>query len=174
MSIAVGVDQRPARIDLSTGAITWLETAQPVVSALDTNPGETGWAMLAGGATQPSTAWYAPKLGGPLVQLAAPQLLPPEWPATPSRRVAWKNGRYGHGQVLLVGDLLLVQTEQGPVALAEAKPDAFHEAAKLDALHAKTWNTPALAGGYLLVRNDQEAACFKLPLVAAADAAKTP
>lgn len=79
----------------------------------------------------------------------------------------WKGGHYGHGQVILVGDLLLVQTEQGPVALAEAKPDAFHEAAKLDALHAKTWNTPALAGSYLLVRNDQEAACFKLPLSSA-------
>jgi outer membrane protein assembly factor BamB len=27
----------------------------------------------------------------------------------------WKDGRYGHGQVMLVDDLLLVQTEQGPI-----------------------------------------------------------
>jgi len=30
-------------------------------------------------------------------------------------------------------------------------------------LSAKTWNTPALAGEFLLVRNDLEAACYKLP-----------
>jgi hypothetical protein len=29
-------------------------------------------------------------------------------------------------------------------------------------LDAKTWNTPALAGEHLLVRNDQEAACYRL------------
>ncbi|HEX7946656.1 MAG TPA: alpha/beta fold hydrolase, partial [Phenylobacterium sp.] len=48
------------------------------------------------------------KLGGPLVQLAAPQLLPPEWPATPSRRVAWKNGRFD-----LQGLLYLPKTTPG-------------------------------------------------------------
>jgi outer membrane protein assembly factor BamB len=74
----------------------------------------------------------------------------------------WKDGRYGHGQVLLVGDLLLVQTEQGPVALVEANPSEYREVAKLNALSAKTWNTPALAGEFLLVRNDQEAACYQL------------
>jgi outer membrane protein assembly factor BamB len=29
----------------------------------------------------------------------------------------WKDGRYGHGQLILVDDLLLVQTEPGPIAL---------------------------------------------------------
>jgi outer membrane protein assembly factor BamB len=33
----------------------------------------------------------------------------------------------------------------------------------MDALTAKTWNYPALAGSYLLVRNDVEAICFRLP-----------
>ena len=74
----------------------------------------------------------------------------------------WKDGRYGHGQVLLAGDLLLIQTEQGPVALVEANPSGWHERARLKALSAKTWNTPALAGDFFLVRNDQEAACFRL------------
>jgi outer membrane protein assembly factor BamB len=75
----------------------------------------------------------------------------------------WKDGRYGKGQILLVGDLLLIQTEPGPIALVQANPSGFHELASIPALHAKAWNTPALAGPYLLVRNDQEAACYKLP-----------
>ncbi len=75
----------------------------------------------------------------------------------------WKDGRYGKGQVLLADDLLLIQTEPGPVTLVEASPAGFHEIASIPALHAKTWNTPALAGQYLLIRNDQEAACYKLP-----------
>lgn len=75
----------------------------------------------------------------------------------------WKDGRYGHGQILLAGDVLLVQTEQGPVVLVEANPVEYREIARLGALSAKTWNVPALAGEYLLVRNDQEAACYKLP-----------
>ncbi len=76
----------------------------------------------------------------------------------------WKDGRYGHGQVLLAGDVLLVQTEPGPVVLVEAKPSEFHEIARLDALRAKTWNVPAIAGDFLLVRNDQEAVCYQLPV----------
>jgi len=75
----------------------------------------------------------------------------------------WKDGHYGKGQVLLADDLLLIQTEDGPVTLVEANPAAYSELARLPALHSKTWNTPALAGPYLLVRNDQEAACYKLP-----------
>lgn len=76
---------------------------------------------------------------------------------------AWKGGRYGHGQILLVGDLILVSTEKGEVALVEARPDAYVELARIPAIEGKTWNNPALAGPYLLVRNSQEAACFKLP-----------
>jgi outer membrane protein assembly factor BamB len=75
----------------------------------------------------------------------------------------WKDGRYGKGQVLLADDLLLIQTEPGPVTLVEASPAGFHELASIPALHGKTWNTPALAGQYLLVRNDHEAACYRLP-----------
>lgn len=76
----------------------------------------------------------------------------------------WKGGRYGHGQILLVGDVLLIQTESGGVALVQATPDGHSELARMDALEGKTWNPPALAGHHLLVRNDREAACYELPL----------
>jgi outer membrane protein assembly factor BamB len=75
----------------------------------------------------------------------------------------WKDGRYGHGQVLLVDRLLLVTTEFGDVALVEVNPNEHRELARFAALTGKTWNNPALAGRYLLVRNDQEAACYELP-----------
>lgn len=82
--------------------------------------------------------------------------------ATGKRR--WKGGRYGHGQVLLVEDLILVQAESGEVVLAAADPSAHRELSRFAALTAKTWNNPALSGRYMLVRNDREAACFELPL----------
>jgi outer membrane protein assembly factor BamB len=75
----------------------------------------------------------------------------------------WKEGRYGHGQCLLVGDLLLLTAENGEVVLIEPTPDERRELTKVAALRGKTWNPPALAGDLLLVRNDQEAACYLLP-----------
>src|SRR5262249_50361290 len=76
----------------------------------------------------------------------------------------WKDGRYQHGQVLLAGDLLLIQAENGEVVLVEPSPDGLRELGKFAALEGKTWNNPALAGKYLLVRNDHEAACYELAL----------
>lgn len=76
----------------------------------------------------------------------------------------WKGDRYGHGQMLLVGDLLLLMAENGDVVLLEPNPDEQRELARHKVFAAKTWNPPALAGDVLLVRNDREAACLRLPL----------
>ncbi len=75
----------------------------------------------------------------------------------------WRDGRYGHGEILLVDDLILVQTEPGDLALVEATPDRFNELATAPALNGKTWNNPALSGHVLLVRNDHEAVALQLP-----------
>jgi outer membrane protein assembly factor BamB len=77
----------------------------------------------------------------------------------------WKEGRFASGQSLLVGNLVIIQSEDGPVHLCAAKPEGFQELGKLDALSSKTWNHPTLAGRYLLVRNDREATCYELPTV---------
>jgi outer membrane protein assembly factor BamB len=79
-------------------------------------------------------------------------------------QLKWKRGRYGHGQTLLVGDLLFVQTEKGEIVLAEPTPEEFRELTRFRIMDGKVWNAPALAGPYLLVRTDQEAALFELPL----------
>lgn len=84
-------------------------------------------------------------------------------------RVKWKQRRdppFGHGQVLLVGHVIVVLSESGELALVEASPKKYRELASFQALapgHV-TWNNPAFAPPYLLVRNAREAACYRLPL----------
>ena len=60
--------------------------------------------------------------------------------------------------------LLLVGAESGDIFLVEVNPNESKEVARFPALASKTWNNPALAGQYLLVRNDREAACYELPI----------
>jgi outer membrane protein assembly factor BamB len=79
----------------------------------------------------------------------------------------WRGSRfpYGHGQVLLVEDLLLVQAEEpGDLILVEADPARHVELGRIKALASKTWNNPALSGRHLLLRNDREAVCYELPM----------
>lgn len=76
----------------------------------------------------------------------------------------WRTGRYGHGQIMLVGDVILIQAESGEVVLVEATPRRHQELTRFAAIEGKTWNNPALSGRRLLVRNDQEAGCYELPL----------
>lgn len=78
-------------------------------------------------------------------------------------RMCWK-GRYGHGQLLLIGQTLLIQCEDGSVALVEATARRHRELARMRVLSSRTWNHPAAALPYLLVRNDREAACYLLPV----------
>ena len=78
----------------------------------------------------------------------------------------WKHGRYHHGQILRVNDLLLVLSEDGEVFLVEASPlRRDNVLGQFHALSGKTWNNFALYGPYLVVRNGEEAAAFRLPLV---------
>ena len=83
-------------------------------------------------------------------------------PATGER--CWKKGRYGHGQVILAGDLLLVTAEEGDVVLIDPNSERLDELGKFSVFDRRTWNTPALAGRLLLVRNDREAALYELPV----------
>ena len=81
--------------------------------------------------------------------------------ANTGRRV-WKDGRFGSGQTLIVGGVIVVQNENGTVHACAASPEGFREFGRIAALSSKTWNHPTVAGRYLLVRNDREAACWEL------------
>ncbi len=74
----------------------------------------------------------------------------------------WKDGRYGFGQNLLVGETLIIQAEDGDIAFVAANPEKYQEYGRFPGIEGKTWNVPTLAGEYLLVRNDREAACYRL------------
>ena len=79
-------------------------------------------------------------------------------------RPKWKDGRYGHGQILLRNNHILVMAENGELIMLDANPEKHTELTRFSALDGKTWNPPSLADEYLLVRNHREAACYKLPL----------
>jgi outer membrane protein assembly factor BamB len=86
-------------------------------------------------------------------------------------RRKWKQGRYGHGQLLRVGDVLLVLSDDGELLMVEATPDGHHELGSVQALSGKTWNNLALSGNHLLLRNAEEAVCYELATSNSADAA---
>ena len=77
----------------------------------------------------------------------------------------WKSGRYGHGQILGVGELILVLSEEGDLHLVELNPNKFVQLGSIQALSGKTWNNLCLYGKRLLIRNAEEAACFELPSI---------
>jgi outer membrane protein assembly factor BamB len=78
----------------------------------------------------------------------------------------WKGGRYGQGQVLRVGDLLVVQAESGEVVFVDCTPEGHRVRGRLAALSGQTWNNPCVTRGHLLVRNAEEAACYRFPAAA--------
>ncbi|GAA4420707.1 PQQ-binding-like beta-propeller repeat protein [Bremerella cremea] len=81
------------------------------------------------------------------------------------KRPAWRKRGFGHGQVLLVGDQLLVMGEEGNLALVDTAADKYTELGRIKALSsevAPTWNPLCIYGDLLLVRNAEEAACYRL------------
>jgi outer membrane protein assembly factor BamB len=77
-------------------------------------------------------------------------------------QLMWKGGRYGYGQVLLAGGYLLVLTENGELVLVKATPEKWTQLAKFEAIEGKTWSSPAIDGGLLLVRNSDQMALFHI------------
>ena len=62
-------------------------------------------------------------------------------------------------------DLLLVLGEEGELTLVEARPDVENSVlGSIEVLDGKTWNTFALYGDRLVVRNGTQAAALRLPL----------
>jgi outer membrane protein assembly factor BamB len=82
---------------------------------------------------------------------------------TGKRKWKSRDGQYGHGQMLLRDDLLVILGEAGELALVPASPDKFEEVARIQAIDGKTWNVPVLVGTRIYVRNHLEMAAYELP-----------
>jgi outer membrane protein assembly factor BamB len=75
----------------------------------------------------------------------------------------WKQrGRFGNGQVLLVGDLLLVHSEGGELMLVAADPAEYRLLGSIKTISGICWNTFGLYGKRVLVRSNEEMACFEI------------
>jgi hypothetical protein len=58
---------------------------------------------------------------------------------------------------------MLITTEKlGQLVLVAVDPKAYRELGRIDLFGGKTWNTPALAGRQLFVRNHNAMACLEL------------
>lgn len=86
----------------------------------------------------------------------------------------WKEGRYGHGQGLLVGEQYLLMAESGELILMHPSPGGPNVQARLQVFNARTWNPIAVVGDLLLTRNDTEAVCLRLPVEAPRERAVNP
>ena len=77
----------------------------------------------------------------------------------------WKRGRFGFGQLLRVGDKLLIAGENGELALVAATAEQFQQLGMIQAIDGKTWNNPCVYGDLVLLRNATEAACYRVAFV---------
>lgn len=82
-------------------------------------------------------------------------------------KVRWSEDRFRAGTVTLAGNTLLILRETGELVLADASPQAFHPIARAQILPSTLRAHPALADGFLFVRNSDTnnhdtLACFDL------------
>jgi outer membrane protein assembly factor BamB len=87
-------------------------------------------------------------------------------------KLVWRvRGNFGYGQVLLVGDTLVVTGENGRVTFVKAEPKRPREMPGFQALNRNLgtlgdkglgWNHAVINRGRLLIRSDLEVACYDL------------
>lgn len=73
-------------------------------------------------------------------------------------------GKYGHGQMLLVNEHIVVLTEGGDLVLIQPSPDELLVKGIVNVLEedVKTWNPLTIAYGKAFLRNAEEIACYEL------------
>jgi outer membrane protein assembly factor BamB len=76
--------------------------------------------------------------------------------------VKWSQDQFRAGSVTLVGDRLLVMREGGELILAPASPQGFKPLARAQVLPGVVRPLPAIADGFVYVRNDNTLVCLDL------------
>ncbi len=77
--------------------------------------------------------------------------------------VKWSKRGFGKGSFILVDGKLIILSDKGKLAIANASPEAYQELGAVDAISGSiTWTAPSYTNGKVYVRNQTEMACFKL------------
>jgi outer membrane protein assembly factor BamB len=77
-------------------------------------------------------------------------------------KVRWSEERFRAGSITLAGERLLIVRERGEMILAPATPDGFKPIARAQVLQGTVRAYPALADGYVYLRNDDTLVCLDL------------
>jgi hypothetical protein len=77
-------------------------------------------------------------------------------------KVRWSEDGFRAGTITLAGNRLLIVREAGEMILAEASPDAFKPLARAQILPGVVRAYPALADGFVYVRNSNTLVCLDL------------
>jgi len=77
-----------------------------------------------------------------------------------SGKEMWTSAGFGPGGVVLADGQIVALSDSGQVVLVAAKPDAYQEISRFQAIQGKCWNAPALSNGKLFVRGTREGACL--------------
>jgi hypothetical protein len=77
-------------------------------------------------------------------------------------KLRWSEERFRAGSITLAGDRLLIVRERGEMILAPASPDGFKPIVRAQVLQGTVRAYPALADGYVYLRNDDTLVCLDL------------
>ena len=77
-------------------------------------------------------------------------------------KVQWSQEGFGQGNCILVGEHLIVLSDDGRLVIVEAQPNAYVELTNVQAVAGKCWSTPAYNDGLVYVRSTVEGACLRL------------
>ena len=69
-------------------------------------------------------------------------------------KVSWSQEGMGVGTLILVGETLVMLSEDGELILAEANPVGYRERARMQVLGGRSWVAPAYSNGLLYCRNN--------------------
>lgn len=79
-------------------------------------------------------------------------------------KVAWVQRGFGCGSLMIADGKLLILSDKGTLALAEASPEGYQELARSRFLEGRCWTVPVLLDGYVYGRNAAgKLTCVTLP-----------
>ena len=74
----------------------------------------------------------------------------------------WKQRGYGQGTLILADNHLIILSDKGNLALAEASPVGFREKLSIQVLNGTCWTVPTLSDGRLYLRSMNEIVCLNI------------